>query len=63
MRDFSDDLSELRRRVEGARAYLKVDKARTRIAELEVEVSKPDLWDDPGTGHVVHVDLWETHLE
>ena len=22
-----------------------------------------DLWDDPGTGHVVLVDLWETHLE
>ena len=28
MRDFSDDLSELRRRVEGARAYLKIDEAR-----------------------------------
>jgi nitrile hydratase subunit beta len=22
-----------------------------------------DLWDDPGPSHVVHVDLWETHLE
>ena len=27
MRDFSDDLSELRRRVEGARGYLKIDEA------------------------------------
>src|SRR6201990_1000111 len=46
MRDFSDDLTELRRRVDGARGYLKIDEARARIAELEVEVSKPDLWDD-----------------
>src|SRR3954465_13085250 len=46
MRDFSAALSELRRRGEGARGYLKVDDARTRIGQLEVEVSKPDLWDD-----------------
>jgi peptide chain release factor 2 len=46
MRDFSDDLAELRRRVEGARGYLKIDEGRARIAELEVEVSDPNLWDD-----------------
>jgi peptide chain release factor 2 len=57
MRDFSDDLSELRRRVEGARAYLKVDEARTRVAELEVEVSKPDLWDDQERAKKVNTEL------
>ena len=31
MRDFSDDLAELRRRVEAARAYLRVDAARARV--------------------------------
>ncbi len=41
MRDYTSDLSELRRRVEGARAYLKVDDARVRITELEEEVSGP----------------------
>src|SRR5690349_11498054 len=57
MRDFSDDLSELRRRVEGARAYLKVDEARSRIGELEVEVSKPDLWDDQDRARAVNTEL------
>ena len=57
MRDFSDDLSELRRRVEGARAYLKVAEARSRIGELEVEVSKPDLWDDQDRARKVNTEL------
>ena len=47
MRDFADDLTQLRRRVEDARAYLHVDEARARIAELEAEASKPDFWGDP----------------
>ncbi|HEY7106230.1 MAG TPA: hypothetical protein VH986_07490, partial [Acidimicrobiia bacterium] len=55
MRDFSADLAELRRRVEGARAYLKVDAAhdylaiepaRAHVVDLEAEVSAPGLWDD-----------------
>ena len=46
MRDFSFDLSEVRRRVEEAAAYLKIDESRTRLAELEIEVAKPDLWND-----------------
>ena len=46
MRDFSDDLKELRRRVDEAHGYLKIDDTRARLEELEVEVGKPDLWDD-----------------
>ena len=46
MRDFSNDLTELRRRVNEASLYLKVDASRVRISELEVEVARPDLWDD-----------------
>lgn len=46
MRDFSFDLSDVRRRVEEAAAYLKIDASRARLAELEVEVAKPDLWND-----------------
>ncbi len=46
MRDYSDDLGALRQRLNEAQAYLKIDAARTRVAELEVEISKPDLWDD-----------------
>jgi peptide chain release factor 2 len=46
MRDFSDDLKEIRRRVEEAHGYLKIDQTRARLAELEAEVQRPDLWDD-----------------
>jgi peptide chain release factor 2 len=46
MRDFTFDLKELRRRLDEAHSYLNIETGRTRLAELEVEVSKPDLWDD-----------------
>lgn len=46
MRDFSNDLTEVRRRVDEASVYLKVEASRARIAELEREVARPDLWDD-----------------
>ena len=46
MRDFSFDLGEVRRRVDEAAAYLKIDASRARLAELEIEVAKPDLWND-----------------
>jgi peptide chain release factor 2 len=32
--------------VDEAAAYLKIDASRTRLAELEIEVAKPDLWND-----------------
>ena len=57
MRDFSDDLTELARRVADARAYLKVDEAAVRLAELEVEASRPDLWDDPDAARLVTSEL------
>jgi len=46
MRDFSDDLKEVGRRLGEARGYLKIDTQRELFRELEVEVSRPDLWDD-----------------
>jgi peptide chain release factor 2 len=46
MRDYSDDLKELRRRLGEAHGYLKIDANRSRLIELEQEVGRPDLWDD-----------------
>jgi peptide chain release factor 2 len=46
MRDYSDDLKELRRRLGEAHGYLKIDSNRARLVELEQEVARPDLWDD-----------------
>jgi peptide chain release factor 2 len=47
MRDFTDDLRDLSRRLGEAAGYLKVDQLRARIVELEAEMGRPDLWDDP----------------
>ncbi|CAN5536271.1 peptide chain release factor 2 [soil metagenome] len=47
MKDFSEELASLRARLDAAADYLRVDEARTRLAALEQEASRPDLWDDP----------------
>jgi peptide chain release factor 2 len=46
MRDFSEDLAELARRVRDARGYLNVDAATARLGELEEQAGDPNLWDD-----------------
>jgi len=50
VRDFTDDLSALRRRLEEAGHYLGVDGLRGRLSELEAELGRPDLWDDTEVG-------------
>src|SRR5215207_357365 len=57
MRDFTEALSDLRRRVDDARAYLQIDAARTRLGELEQEASKPDLWEDQERARKVNTEL------
>ena len=46
MRDFTNDLREVRRRLDEAKGYLRIDASVVRLAELETEVARPDLWDD-----------------
>ncbi|HTT85874.1 MAG TPA: peptide chain release factor 2, partial [Acidimicrobiales bacterium] len=46
-RDYRTELAELGTRLGEARGYLRLDRLRERRAELEKEVSRPDLWDDP----------------
>ncbi|MEM9032963.1 MAG: peptide chain release factor 2 [Actinomycetota bacterium] len=46
MRDFSEQLAQARSRLEAAATYLRLDEARVRRSQLEVETSRPDLWDD-----------------
>ncbi len=57
MRDFSDDLGELRKRVLDAERYLRVAESRVRVVELEEEVSRSDLWDDPDQARKVTTEL------
>ncbi|HLG93025.1 MAG TPA: peptide chain release factor 2 [Acidimicrobiales bacterium] len=47
MRDRSEELAALRRRLSEAQAYLDLEGLRARRAELEGELARPDLWDDP----------------
>jgi peptide chain release factor 2 len=57
MRDFTEPLADLRRRVDDARAYLQVDAARARLAELEKEASRADLWNDQEQARKVTTEL------
>jgi peptide chain release factor 2 len=57
MRDFTEPLADLRRRVEDARAYLQIGAARTRLGELEQEASRADLWEDQEQARKVTTEL------
>ena len=57
VRDFTDDLAQLRQRVDDARRYLGIEAARTRLVELEQEAGEPGLWDDPDRARGVTTEL------
>jgi peptide chain release factor 2 len=46
MRDFSDDITALRKRLDEAFGYLRIEELRAERPQLETEASRPDLWDD-----------------
>jgi len=46
MRDFSDDLTDLRRRLDEAEVYLRVAELRESLPQLETEMSAQGFWDD-----------------
>ena len=46
MRDFTQDLRDLARRLDEAAEYLNVSENRERFAVLEAEIAEPGLWDD-----------------
>jgi peptide chain release factor 2 len=57
MRDFSEAIADLRRRVADAHTYLHIDESRRRLAELEEAASKPDLWNDQDAARKVTTEL------
>jgi peptide chain release factor 2 len=58
VRDFSEDVAALERRVADAHRYLRVDEARARVGELEsVIAAEPDLWGDPDRARRVTSEL------
>ena len=57
MKDFSEELGDLARRVSDAHKYLRIDEARARLVELEEQASAPDLWDDADRARQVTSDM------
>jgi peptide chain release factor 2 len=57
MRDFSDDLAAVHRRLDEARVYLRIDELERARPQLETEASRPDLWDDPDAARKVNGEL------
>ena len=47
MRSFTDDFAALAKRIDEAATYLDTAGKRARLPELEAELVRPDLWDDP----------------
>jgi peptide chain release factor 2 len=47
VRDFSEDLRALRRRLDEAALYLDIETSRKRLVDIEPELGRADLWDNP----------------
>jgi peptide chain release factor 2 len=57
MRDFSDDIASLKKRLDEAAVYLRIDDLRARRPQLETEASRPDLWDDADAARAITSEL------
>jgi peptide chain release factor 2 len=57
LRDFTDELAALTRRLDEARTYLRIDELMRVRPQLETEASRPDLWDDPDVARKVTGEL------
>jgi peptide chain release factor 2 len=53
MQDFSPALVDLSRRLAEAHEYLRIDELAQRRPQLETELARPDLWDDPDVAQKV----------
>ena len=57
MRDLTDDLGALGQRLSDAEGYLDLEGKRKRLAELEVVLARPDLWDDADHARAVSTEF------
>ena len=63
MRDFSGDIAAHRQRLDEASRYLSVDALRSRLAELEAELGRPDLWDNVEVGQKITREYGQTKAD
>jgi len=57
VRDFSDDLAALRRRLAEAERDLDLAAKRDRLEKLEEQAADPELWNDPGKARAVTTEM------
>lgn len=57
MRDLTEELEALGARLDDAAKYLRIDELRGKMQQLEVEASRPDLWDHPDRAREVTGEL------
>ena len=60
MEDLSEDIKNLRVRLDEASRYLRIPELLERREQLEEEMADPDLWDDQNRGREVQKNLSET---
>jgi peptide chain release factor 2 len=60
VRDLSDELAAVRKRLDEAHVYLRIEQLRAGRPQLETEASRPDLWDDPELARQVNAELVAT---
>ncbi len=60
VRDLESELVAVRRRLDEAAHYLRLEELRARIADLEKELSRPNLWDDTEAGQRVTREYGQT---
>jgi len=53
VRDFTDAIRDLQRRLNEAEIYLRIDELRRRRPQLETELARPDLWDQQDEAQAV----------
>ena len=59
MQDFTDALRHLSGERDEAAEYLRVEKLRRRLPQLEVELGRPDLWDDADQAQAIQREFAE----
>jgi peptide chain release factor 2 len=57
MADFSDHIAKLRTELAEAEDYLRIAELRGSLPQLETEMGRPDLWDDPERARKVQTEL------
>ncbi len=59
MLDFGSQINDLRSRLVEAQGYLRVEDLRHRQPQLETELGRPDLWDDPDAAQALQREFAE----